>query len=139
MRRRSGFTLIEIMVVICIVGLLSAFAAFKLRGVIAGSKRTTTLGRIQQLSTTIERYAMDHQGRYPTTAQGLQHLTTEKVPGSSETYLSTEDLKDSWGNPYAYQIPGKQGNFDVIAYGRDGRPGGTDEDEDLTDDMVGGQ
>jgi general secretion pathway protein G len=137
--RERGFTLIEIMAVVVIIGLLMAIVGNAIVGNLAKARVTTTKAQIQSLEAALTTYQMDN-GRFPTTEQGLRALI-EKPSGAPEPYawrpggyLSKKSLpKDAWNGDYQYASPGENNpdSFDLWSLGRDGKPGGTDEDADI--------
>lgn len=134
----NGFTLIELMVVIVILGILAVYLAPKIMGEPEKAKQTKAKIDIQALETALRMYKLDN-GHYPTTSQGLQALVTVPSGGPSAKnwreggYLEKSKLsKDPWGNDYVYLSPGVHGDFDIISYGADGEPGGTGKNKDIT-------
>ena len=132
--RERGFTLIEIMVVILILGLLATIVAQSLRGATDKAKRTKAMADIAQLKTALDRYYIDNGG-YPTTDQGLQALVTRpssgRIPANYEDggYIQRVPL-DPWGNPYAYQC--QDGNTYLLkSFGADGAEGGEGKNADI--------
>lgn len=136
LKRRSGFTLIEIMVVVVILGLLAAVAVPNVIARAEEARRTTTKTQIESYVTSLEMYRL-HNGSYPTTQQGLDALvkkpTLSPVPKRypPEPYMKSIP-DDPWGNPYIYRCPGERGAYDVISTGRNGEEGGEGWDEDIT-------
>jgi len=130
-----GFTLVEIMVVVVIIGIMAALVAPKLFGHIGQSKVTAAKVDIATVLQALKLYKLDNQ-RYPTTEQGLQALITRPTSGPAANgwkeggYLEKMP-KDPWGNPYQYLSPGIKGEVDVISLGADGQPGGTGDDTDI--------
>ncbi|MEM8736895.1 MAG: type II secretion system protein GspG [Planctomycetota bacterium] len=117
-RRGAGFTFIEIMVVVVIIGLLAGAVALKVSGNVAQARQNRAKSDIATIVTAVETYRLNH-ARLPTNAQGL-------------SVVSIESNTDPWGRGYQYNIPGPDGNdFEVVSYGADGRPGGEDEDADI--------
>lgn len=133
--RQSGFTLIEIMVVMVILGLLVAIVAPNLMGRSDQARVTVAKTQMKQVSNALDLYKLDNN-RYPSTEQGLQALV-EKPTGSPEPRNWNPDgympslPRDPWGNPYDYSSPGITGPYDLISYGADGREGGEADDADL--------
>ena len=121
-RGQDGFTLIEIMVVILIIGLLALMVVPRLRGVADRAKRTKAQADIQELKQALDRYYLDN-GSYPTTDQGLQALvsppTAGRVPSNYEQVGYIEKLpSDPWGNQYFYQSDGS--SYALKSFGPDG-------------------
>ena len=133
--RQSGFTLVEIMVVVMIIGILGALVAPKVIGRLGESRVTAARTDIASLSQALKLYKLDNQ-RYPTTEQGLKALTEKPTTGPAANGWKTggyvEKLpKDPWGNAYQYMAPGIHGEVDLFSLGADGQPGGTGEDSDI--------
>ena len=130
---QDGFTLIELMVVILIIGLLATIVVQSLRGATEKAKRTKAQADIAELKTALDRYYLDN-GQYPTTEQGLQALVTAPtsgpVPADYEDggYVQHIPL-DPWGHPYVYQSDGN--GYIVKSYGADGQPGGKRRNADI--------
>jgi general secretion pathway protein G len=133
MRRGHGFTLLELLVVMVLIGLLAGFVAPRYFAQVGKSQVKVAKAQIDALDKALDQYRID-VGRYPTTEEGLQALRVQ--PGSEAKwagpYLKKDVPNDPWGHPYVYQQPGAHGDFDLISYGKDGRPGGTGEDADIT-------
>jgi len=133
--REAGFTLIEIMVVIAIIGILATLIVPNIMGRPDEARATAAKHDVGTINQALKLYRLDI-GRYPTTEQGLKALverpTSEPIPQNWKTggYLSSVP-KDPWGNPYQYSNPGTRGEIDVISYGADGKPGGTGTDADI--------
>ena len=134
-RLNSGFTLIEIMVVVVIMGVLAALVVPKLMGR-ADDARVVAAGQdIGTLMQALKLYRLDNQ-HYPTTEQGLQALisrpSTAPVPPHWKTGGYLDKLpKDPWGGPYKYLSPGLHGEIDIFSFGADGQSGGTGIDADI--------
>lgn len=128
--KRRGFTLIEIMVVVVIIGLLSALVGPRLIGQSEDAKIKTTRTQIAQLEQTLGLFHLDN-GFYPTTGQGLAALVNmpsfppEPINYKKNGYMKKVP-KDAWGREFIYECPGEQGDFDIISYGADGTEGGED-------------
>lgn len=130
-RKPPGFTLIEIMVVVIIIGLLAALVGPQLFGRVGKSKQSAAQAQIELFGVALDNFRLD-LGRYPTTEEGLQAL--QKSPGSQNwdgPYLKKELPLDPWGNAYVYKAPGEHGEYDVLSYGADGAAGGEAENTDI--------
>ena len=137
MRRRSGFTLLELVVVIIVLGLLAGIVGPQIIGRLSEAKSTTARTQIELLSVALDAYRLDN-GAYPTTDQGLAALrdrpTRPPVPANWRgPYLRKAVPLDPWGRAYVYRAPGERnrGAFDLESLGRDGKAGGEGEDADL--------
>lgn len=135
--RDGGFTLIEIMVVIVILGILAMYVAPKLMGRPEEAKQVRAKMDIAALETALKLYKLD-SGIYPGTEQSLQALVQRPEAGvipkkwRQGGYLEKGKVpKDPWGNDYVYLSPGLKGDFDIICYGADGVPGGENENKDI--------
>ena len=128
----KGFTLLELLVVVAIIGLLAAFVGPRVFGHLGKSEVTTAKAQIEALVRALDAYRLD-MGSYPDSAQGLQALVVRPADAAkwNGPYLQKDVPLDPWGHPYLYKFPGAQHEFDLISYGRDGVPGGTGEDADL--------
>jgi general secretion pathway protein G len=132
-RGQRGFTLIEIMVVVVIIGILASLVAPRILGRTDEARVTAAKADIATIVQALKIYRLDNQ-RYPTTEQGLQALVvkpeTDPKPKNWKQYL--EKLpKDPWGNDYQYLSPGVKGEIDVFSFGADGVAGGTNTDADI--------
>lgn len=129
----SGFTLLELLVVMVIIGMLASFVAPKFFAQIGKSQTKTARAQIDALEKSLDQYRLDI-GRYPTTEQGLAALN-ERPAGETKwsgPYLKKIVPMDPWSHAYVYKNPGEHGEYDLLSYGKDGQPGGTDEAEDIT-------
>ena len=124
-RRTAGFTLIELMVVIVIIGMLLALVGPRLLGAADDAKLTTARAQISNFKQALDMYKLKI-GKYPTTAEGLSALISNS---SGRNFLDQDSLpKDPWKNDYEYTSPGTQGHeFEIVCYGSDAAPGGTGE------------
>jgi len=131
-RKERGFTIMELVVVIIIIGLLAAFVAPKFFGKVSEAKLKSAKAQIELFGTALDALRLD-VGRYPTSDEGLRALR-EKPSGMESwkgPYLPKEIPMDPWGKPYVYKSPGEHGDYDLISYGLDGAPGGEGENEDV--------
>ena len=133
----QGFTLIELMVVIIILGVLAMWVAPKIMDRPGEARQMKVRLDIQNLETALKLYKLDN-GSYPSTEQGLQALVEAPETGiipkkwKKGGYLEKGKVpKDPWGNDFIYLSPGLKGDFDIISYGLDGAPGGEDENKDI--------
>jgi len=131
---QRGFTLLELLVVIVIIGLLAAFVAPKYFGQIGRSRIQIARAQIESLDKALDQYRID-TGHYPSTEAGLVALTVAPAnePMWHGSYLKKGVPLDPWGHPYSYKQPGDNGReFDIISFGADGAPNGAGEDADIT-------
>ena len=131
-RRSLGFTLLELLVVMVIIGMLAAYVGPRFFAQIGKSEVKATRAQIDALEKALDQYRLD-TGRYPTSEQGLAALMAQPagVTRWSGPYLKKAVPNDPWGNPYVYRQPGEHGEIDLMSYGKDGQPGGTGEAEDI--------
>lgn len=132
--RSAGFTLVELLVVLVILGLLAAFAAPPLLRNLGKAKSDTAKIQIQNLTATLDVFRLD-VGRYPTQEEGLTALVARPaaVEEWNGPYVRRQDgILDPWGVPYVYRLPGEHGEFDLFTLGADKAPGGTGESKDVT-------
>ena len=132
-RRAAGFTLLELLVVMLIIGLLAGYVAPRYFAQIGKSEVKATKAQIDALEKALDQYRLD-VGHYPTTEQGLEALMTRPAEETrwQGPYLKKAVPLDPWGHPYQYKSPGEHGEFDLLSFGKDGQPGGTDEAADIT-------
>ncbi len=130
----TGFTLLELLVVMVIIGLLAGYVAPRYFAQVGKSQVKMARAQIDALDKALDTFRLD-VGRYPTTEEGLQALV---VPPTGEArwngpYLKKGVPADPWGRSYLYALPGTHGgDFDLQSYGKDGAPGGNGEDADVT-------
>lgn len=131
-RKQKGFTLIEIMVVVVIIGLLAGIVAPKIFGNIGKASISKAKSDIRSLESALNSYKLDNFD-YPATDQGLEALVSN--PGDARNYAPDGYMprlpKDPWGRDYLYLNPGENGAIDVYSLGKDGQPGGEADDADI--------
>jgi general secretion pathway protein G len=129
---KKGFTLVEILVVMVIIGLIASLVGPRLFPKLGKGKQSAAKAQIELLGQGLDQFRLD-VGRYPTTQEGLNALMVN--PGGIDQwegpYLKKELPKDPWERPYIYQCPGTHGEYDLFSYGRDGALGGEGEDKDV--------
>ncbi|HEU4700010.1 MAG TPA: type II secretion system major pseudopilin GspG [Gemmatimonadales bacterium] len=139
-RRRAGFTLIEILVVIAVIAVLAGVVAPMVFGHVSDAKATAARAQIEIFGLALDQFRLDSDD-YPTTAQGLAAL--ERRPDGAPQprnwrgpYLKKRVPMDPWGRPYVYTypVPDRPGTYDLRTLGRDGKPGGQGEDADVASD-----
>ena len=131
--RSGGFTLLELLVVVAIIGLLAGYVAPRYFGQVGRSEVNAAKAQIDALEKALDQYRLD-TGTYPSNELGLNALVT-RPPNEAKwngPYLRKGVPLDPWGKPYLYKMPGEKGEYDLISYGKDGQPGGTGESADLT-------
>ena len=132
-RRQAGFSLIEILVVLVIIGLLAGIVAPNLIGEVGRAEKKRVETDFRSIETALKIYRLDNF-TYPTSEQGLAALveqpTLDPVPRNWRRYLDEEPL-DPWGRPYLYLSPGENGEFDIYTLGADGVSGGDGANEDI--------
>jgi len=129
---RRGFTLVEMLVVVAILGLLLALVGPKVLSSLGKGKQSAAKAQIELLGQSLDHFRLD-AGRYPTTQEGLNALITNPgVTNWDGPYLKKNEVpKDPWGKAYTYQCPGTHGEYDLYSYGLDGTPGGEGENKDI--------
>jgi len=129
----TGFTLVELLVVLAILGLLAGLVGPRILGQLGGAKSKTAAVQIKDLEQASELFKLD-VGRFPSNEEGLEALVTRpgSVGGWKGPYLKKGTIpKDPWGNAYHYESPGKRGDIDIYSLGADNGPGGEDENADV--------
>ncbi|MCK0509364.1 type II secretion system major pseudopilin GspG [Aromatoleum anaerobium] len=132
-RPAKGFTLVELLVVLAILGLLAGLVGPRVLGQLGGAKSKTAAVQITDLEQAAELFKLD-VGRFPTTDEGLNALAAKPATanGWNGPYLKKGGVpKDPWGNAYHYEAPGKRGDIDIYSLGADGAPGGEGENVDV--------
>ncbi|MDB5815465.1 MAG: putative secretion system protein GspG-like 3 [Rhodocyclales bacterium] len=131
--RARGFTLLELLVVIVIIGLLAAYVGPRYFAQLGKSERGTTKAQIEALGKALDAYRLD-VGSYPTTEQGLNALMVKPndEPKWNGPYLQKAVPNDPWNKPYIYVSPGQGGDFDLLSYAKDGQPGGDGDAADVS-------
>lgn len=132
LRHSRGFTLLELLVVVAIIGLLAAYVGPRYFSQIGKSETAVAQAQIDAFAKALDQYRLDI-GRLPTTEQGLAVLVN--APDGNKKwrgpYLSKDIPNDPWGNTYHYRSPGAKGDYQIISYGKDGTPGGSGDDADI--------
>jgi len=131
-RKASGFTLLELLVVIVIIGLLAGYVAPRYFSQVGRSEVQVARAQIESLEKALDQYRLDMR-RYPSAEEGLAALVAK--PQAADTwqgpYLKKAVPTDPWGRAYVYRVPGEKAEFQLLSYGRDGKPGGSGEDADI--------
>ena len=134
---KRGFTLLELVVVIIVLGLLAAIVAPQILGRVSDARTTAAETQVALFGTALDNYRLDN-GAYPTTEQGLAALREKPTRAPIPTnwrgpYLRKDVPLDPWGKPYIYRSPGERNasGYDLLSLGRDGKPGGEGEDKDV--------
>ena len=129
---QTGFTLMELLVVLAILGLLMSLVGPRVLNQLGGAKTKTALIQIKDLEQSLEMYKLD-VGRFPSTGEGLQALVTKpsNASGWNGPYLKSDVPLDPWKREYQYKYPGERGELDIFTYGQHGTPGGEGEDSDV--------
>lgn len=132
-RRDCGFTLLEVLVVMVIIGLLAGYVAPRYFGQLGKSEVKAAQAQISAFEKALDTYRLEI-GHYPTTEQGLAALVArpENVPKWGGPYLQKDVPLDPWGKPYQYKAPGERREYDILSFGKDGQPGGTGDAADIT-------
>ncbi len=136
LRKRRGFTLVEVLVVVVILGLLAALVVPRVVGRGEEAKRTAAAVQIREIEQALEMYRLD-SSMYPTTAQGLEALVAKpSIPPEPRKYREGGYIRklpvDPWGSPFVYRQPGDHGEYDIFSPGADGEEGGDGAGKDIT-------
>jgi general secretion pathway protein G len=129
----KGFTLLELLVVIVIIGLLAAYVGPKYFSQLGKSEVTVAKAQIEAFDKALDTYRLD-VGRYPTTEEGLAALLAAPATAGAKwngPYLKKVVPADPWGRPYQYKAPGAKAEYEIISLGKDGQPGGEGENADI--------
>lgn len=128
-----GFTLLELLVVIVIIGLLASYVGPKYLSQLGKSEVTVAKAQIEAFQRALDAFRVD-MGRYPNTEEGLAALMVKPASATkwNGPYLLKDVPNDPWGHEFVYRFPGSKHDVDILSYGRDGQPGGTDQDADIS-------
>lgn len=131
--KARGFTLLELLVVVAIIGLLVGYVAPRYFSQVGKSEVTSVRAQIDGFEKALDTYRLD-TGRYPSTEQGLNALVTKPadVAKWNGPYLRKAVPLDPWGNPYRYKSPAEKGDYEILSYGKDGQPGGSGDGADIS-------
>jgi general secretion pathway protein G len=131
-QQHRGFTLLELLVVLVVLGLLISIVGPKYFGQLGKSEAKAAQAQIASIGKALDMYRID-VGRFPATEQGLAALSASPAnePKWRGPYLQKTAPPDPWGRAYVYKSPGEHGDFDLLSYGKDGSPGGTEENADI--------
>ncbi|EXI90405.1 MAG: PilD-dependent protein PddA [Candidatus Accumulibacter regalis] len=132
-RSAAGFTLLELLVVVTIIGLLAAYVGPKYFSQLGRSEQGVAKAQVEAFARALDTYRLE-VGRYPTTEEGLNALLSKPAGAArwNGPYLQKAVPDDPWGHPYLYRSPGVSGDFEITSYGKDGQPGGTGDAADVT-------
>ena len=132
--RARGFTLLELLVVIVIIGLLAAYVGPKYFSQLGKSEVTIARAQIEAFEKSLDTYRLD-VGRYPSTEEGMAALMVAPPTAGAKwngPYLKKGVPNDPWGNAYQYRSPGSKGEYEIVSLGRDGQPGGAGDSADIS-------
>lgn len=131
---QAGFTLLELLVVIVIIGLLAAYVGPKYFSQLGKSEVTVAKAQIEAFDKSLDTYRLD-VGRYPSAEEGLNALMAAPPSAGAKwngPYLKKGVPLDPWGRPYQYRSPGSKGEYEILSLGKDGQPGGTGDNADIS-------
>jgi general secretion pathway protein G len=131
--RSRGFTLLELLVVIVIIGLLAAYVGPKYFAQLGKSEVTIAKAQMEAFEKSLDTYRLD-VGRYPSTEEGMAALMAAPAAAGAKwngPYLKKGIPQDPWGHPYQYKAPGTKNDYEILSTGKDGQPGGTGENADI--------
>lgn len=128
-QRKPGFSLVELMVVVVIIGVMSTIVTIQVTDYLVTAKQNVAKSEIATIKNALELYYMQYD-RYPTTDEGLAILT--KKTSERPNGIITNDLRDPWGNEYVYVYPSARGPFEILCVGADGKEGGVGADADIS-------
>jgi general secretion pathway protein G len=129
----AGFTLLELLVVIVIIGLLAAYVGPKYFAQLGKSEVTVAKAQLEAFDKSLDTFRLD-VGRYPSTEEGMAALMAAPATAAAKwngPYLKKAVPADPWGNPYLYRSPGAKSEYELVSLGKDGQPGGTGENADI--------
>jgi general secretion pathway protein G len=131
--KHSGFTLLELLVVMVIIGLLAAYVGPRYFAQLGKSERSTAKAQVESLGRALDVYRLD-TGHYPSAEQGLNALLVRPQDEArwNGPYLQKAVPQDPWGHAYVYQLSGQSGDFELLSLGKDGQPGGEGEGADVS-------
>jgi general secretion pathway protein G len=134
-RSEAGFTLLELLVVVLIIGLLASYVGPKYFAQIGKSEVATARAQIDAYAKAVDNFRLD-VGRFPTTEEGLAVLMAKPTDEEkwNGPYLRKDVVNDPWGRPYLYRSPGSKSEYEILSYGRDGQPGGSGPDADISNE-----
>ena len=132
-KHSKGFTLLELLVVIVIIGLLAAYVGPKYFAQLGKSEVVVAKAQIESFEKSLDTFRLD-VGRYPTTEEGMAALMVAPPAAGAKwngPYLKKAVPLDPWGHPYVYRAPGAKAEYEIVSTGKDGQPGGTGENADI--------